>query len=134
MSLLSFLFPNSEESDSQWSQGQRQALVDLLYLAIYADNHLSQSEETAVRDELEKIEWSAPDSLDYYINAAIKRARDARNNEGYKNDYLSLISNHLEHDAARSTALEICQRVLSSDGSVAKEDTFLEAVRSAFGK
>jgi len=52
MSFLSFLFPNKPEESSDWKQAQREALVDLLYLAIYADNHISLLEEKKVEEEL----------------------------------------------------------------------------------
>ena len=133
MSILSFLFPSDPKSQAKWNQGQLEALVDLLYLAIFADNHLSQLEEMAVKDELQMVEWKGDKSIDLYVHEAITRARDARSNPDYKADYLKEISNRLANEETRAQALEALEKVLVSDGSGEREKAFLRDVKVAFG-
>ncbi|MBD5780377.1 hypothetical protein IEN85_12825 [Pelagicoccus sp. NFK12] len=130
MSLFSFLFPNKPEETSSWSQTQREALVDLLYLSIYIDNHLSLVEEKKVEDELKKADWDGLHSSSLYAQAAINRARDAKSNVRIKSEYLANIAERL--DEKKITALEALDAVLSSDGTDKKEAAFLKEVRSAF--
>ncbi len=130
MSLFSFLFPQKPEETSTWSQSQREALVDLLYLSVYIDNHLSLIEEKKVEDELKNAEWDGPQSSILYVESAINRARDAKSNATVKAEYLSSIADRL--DEKKITALEALDNVLKSDGTDPKEASFLKEVRSAF--
>lgn len=130
MSFLSFLFPNKPEETSDWNQAQRESLVDLLYLAIYVDNHISLIEEKKVEEELQKADWDGPQSSLLYAEAAINRARDAKSNSTARSEYLSNIAERL--DEKKITALESLDKVLSSDGTDPKEASFLKEARSAF--
>ncbi len=130
MSLFSFLFPSKPEETSAWSQTQREALVDLLYLSIYIDNHLSLIEEKKVEDELENADWDGPQSSILYVEAAINRARDAKSSSTVKAEYLADIADRLKEK--KITALEALDNVLKSDGTDKREAAFLKEVRSAF--
>lgn len=130
MSLFSFLFPNRPEETSTWKQEQKEALVDLLYLSMYVDNHISLIEEKKVEDELKKADWDGPNSSILYQQDAINRARDAKSNPAFKTEYLGSIALRLAEK--KVTAIEALDKVLSSDGTDTKEASFLKEVRSAF--
>ncbi|MDQ8179416.1 hypothetical protein [Pelagicoccus sp. SDUM812005] len=130
MSLFSFLFPAKPEETSTWSQSQQEALVDLLYLSIYVDNHISLVEEKKVEDELKNANWGGPDSSVLYVESAINRARDAKGNATLKAEYLASIAERL--DEKKVTAIDALDNVLKSDGTDTKEAAFLKEVRSAF--
>ncbi len=133
MSLFSFLFgsstPNSAEN--AWNQTQREALVDLLYYAIYADNHLSTLEEHRITEELAAIHWDGAISLDHCVNRAITRARDARSDRSANESHLASIKERLGSESARSKAAALCEEVLRADGMADKERNFLKDVRAA---
>lgn len=105
-------------------------MVDLLYLSIYVDNHLSLVEEKKVEDELRNAKWDGPDSSILYIGDAITRARNAKADAAYKGEYLASIADRL--DEKKITAIEALDKVLSSDGTNSREAAFLKEVRSAF--
>lgn len=132
MSFLSFLFPSSPETETSFNQSEREALVDLLYLGIYADNHLSQTEENALAQELDLIQWDSPQAASLYVNDAIVRARDARSNSDFAADYLADIANRLANPAVRAKALGTLDKIIRSDGTNEKETAFLDRVRAAF--
>ncbi len=135
MSLLSFLFGSNtpHKPSSAWTQTQREALVDLLYYAIYADNHLSSAEETLIANELEKVEWDGPLSLEQAIERGIHRAREARSDPAAKTSLLASIKLRLSTETAISKAAALCEEVLRSDGLADKERAFLAEVRAALG-
>ena len=130
MSLFSFLFPERPQETSSWSQEQREALVDLLYLSLYIDNHISLLEEKKLDEELKKADWDGPNAAVLYMESAITRARDAKSNTVVKAEYLSSIADRLAEK--KITALEALDKVLSSDGTDSKEASFLKEVRSVF--
>ncbi len=130
MSLFSFLFPAKPEETSDWNQTQCEALVDLLYLSIYIDNHISLIEESKVEEELKNADWDGPQSSILYVQAAINRARDAKSDAKVKGEYLTSIADRL--DEKKKAALEALDNVLKSDGTDTKEAAFLQEVRSAF--
>ena len=130
MSIFTQLFGSDSNEDDGWSQPQREALVDLLSLAMYADNHLSVSEQQAIDAHIEKMYWNSNLSVDAFSNASITRARNAHNNKELKNDYLQDIGEKLGD--AKSNAYEICRSVLASDGHATSEATLLDEIRSVF--
>ena len=135
MPLLSFLFRSNpqQKPSSAWTQTQREALVDLLYYAIYADNHLSAAEETRIATELEKVEWDGPLSVEQAIERAIHRARDARSDPAAKTRLLASVKLRLSTETAISKAAALCEEVLRADGLADKESPFLAEVRAALG-
>ncbi|EDY84883.1 hypothetical protein VDG1235_4517 [Verrucomicrobiia bacterium DG1235] len=130
MSFLSFLFPAQPETASDWNQDQREALVDLLYLSIYVDNHISLLEEKKVEEELKRADWDGPTSSILYVQDAVTRGRNAKSDPAYKAEYLNSIANRL--DEKKTAALKALDKVLSSDGTDSKEASFLKEVAAAF--
>lgn len=104
--------------------------MDLLYLSVYVDNHISLIEEKKVEEELKSADWDGPGSSLLNVESAINRARDAKSDAKLKGDYLSSIADRL--DEKKITALEALDNVLKSDGTDSKEAAFLKEVRSAF--
>ena len=133
MSIFTLLFGSDSNLDDGWTQPQREAVIDLLSVAIYADSHLSLAEQSAVDTQVHKMYWDSQLSVEAYSNGSINRARDARNNPDLKADYLQNIADKLETEIGKTKAYEICRSVLLSDGQAETEVNFLANVKSVFG-
>ncbi|MEM9158682.1 MAG: hypothetical protein AAGB46_06495 [Verrucomicrobiota bacterium] len=130
MSIFTLLFGSDTNEEDGWTQPQREALINLLTLAMYADSHLSLSEQQAIDAHIEKLYWNSDASVEAFSNRSITRARDARNNDELKQDYLSDIADQLGD--AKGKAYEICKSVLASDGHAEEEAAFLSSVKTVF--
>ncbi|MDX2110841.1 MAG: hypothetical protein SFY80_11425 [Verrucomicrobiota bacterium] len=98
-----------------FNQRQREALVDLLILCQYADNVLRLSEEELIKSKLQELKWDSAKPLDYYMNEAVARVRDARASAEAQMDFISYISSRLETNAVRQRALSIMGSVFRAD-------------------
>jgi hypothetical protein len=114
------------------TQEQREAVVDLLLLGMFADAPLRESEDQKLLSVIEEIGWESYQTPDLYLQSAIARARDASDTEDGTKHRLNKISEELEHAALRQRALDYLTQFLGVDGAVdAEESKFLELAREA---
>jgi hypothetical protein len=64
------------------TQQQREAVVDLLLLGMFADAPLKVSEDQKLLSVIEEIGWHSYQDPDLYLQSAIARARDTLETEG----------------------------------------------------
>ena len=112
------------------NQKQREALVDLLLLGMFADGSLKVSDDQKLRSVIAEIGWESYQTPDLYFQSAIAKARDAADTETGTRSRLKKISEGLASDDARQLALERLQEFLSLDGQPALEESkFLELAK-----
>lgn len=112
------------------NQKQREALVDLLLLGMFADGSLKVSDDQKLRSVIAEIGWESYQTPDLYFQSAIAKARDAADTETGTRSRLKKISESLASDDARQLALERLQEFLSLDGQPALEESkFLELAK-----
>jgi hypothetical protein len=112
------------------NQKQREALVDLLLLGMFADGSLKVSDDQKLRSVIEEIGWESYQTPDLYFQSAIAKARDAGDTETGTRSRLKKINEGLATDDARQLALERLERFLSLDGAPALEESkFLELAK-----
>ncbi len=58
---IELLFRSSKASagSDRLNQKQREAMIDLLVFAMYADNHLAISEDKIIKDEIDSFNWES---------------------------------------------------------------------------
>ena len=105
-------------------QEEKEAIIDLLLIATYADNHLSLAENKILNEEFDKFSWEANISLDLYLNDATNRARNALDSDKTVEAYLETISNRLSSRYSKSRALDLLSKLFYSDGNVDSEKAF----------
>lgn len=112
------------------SQPEREAIIDLLLLAAYADNHLSYNESQEFDEATESIGWDSSTSLSVYLSQATDRARQARGDE---KPFIEFVAQRLNTPASKDRALELLNRLFIADGKEDREQAFMKQVEEAFG-
>ena len=108
------------------TQDSREALIELLFLALYLDDHLSLAEDAVVSSALESIGWDSPHPRDICILNAFSKAREAHGSELKTEEYLTARAGVIKNAGAESTALTWLSKVLGADGISGEEDRYLK--------
>ena len=129
-SLIQKLFHKTEAPNDGFTQPQREAIVDLLNYCMYADNLVMLAEDRLITDTVAKFNWDSKVPFDQFDARSIDSARNARENEGYREKFLASISDRLSTDAVKAQALDLCQELFLADGSQSEEeDAVLQNLR-----
>lgn len=114
------------------NQKQREALVDLLLLGMFADGSLRVSDDQKLLSVIDEIGWESYQTPDLYFQSAIAKARDATDTEAGTLARLKRISEGLANDETRHQAIERLERFLSLDGEPGVEESkFLELAKTS---
>lgn len=132
MKFIEKLFSKAQGSSLHPSlvQSEREAIIDLLLLAAYADNHLSFNESREFDEATESLGWDSSTGVSVYLSNATDRARNALGNEGPLIEY---VAERLNTPASKDRALELLNRLFIADGKDEKEQAFFKRVEVAFG-
>lgn len=111
------------------NQESRQALVELLLLAIYVDNHLSLLEDAALDKALSALGWEPGQRNEICVTTAFARAREAATCELKTEEFLHSHVSLLKEGGHEVAAYGWLSKVLGSDGMAAAESRFLHRAR-----
>lgn len=113
-------------------QPQREALIELMCLAIVTDGRISPAEQTAFHHALKKLGWESERPRELVLLKALQEAREIWDDEKCVVAFLAsrcaLFETKEEHDAA----MKFLMLVLEIDGMGEEKDTFLARVQAAF--
>ena len=134
MKFLEKLFSSEQGSSLHGAlqQPEREAIIDLLLLAIYVDNHVSLGETQEFDDATDALGWDSTTGPFVYINAATSRARDVRLSEDAIGEFIRFAASRLTSAGSKARALTLLNRLLMSDGKTEKEAAFFKQVEAAF--
>lgn len=107
------------------TQNSRQALIELLFLSLYLDNHLSLAEDEVLNDALDSLGWESELSREKFIFKAFSAARAAADGGQKTDEFLSVRANLIKQDGEEAEALTWLSKVLGADGLSATEQYFL---------
>jgi len=110
---------------------QTDALFDLLLLGLYADAHISLSEESKLQELLAPLPLPENVSFDALLQAAFGRVRAAAGNATAEEALLRAIAERLGTPAARKSALDALSQVLRADSLPPREISFENRARQA---
>tara|TARA_R100000027_G_scaffold61554_3_gene52983 strand:+ start:12993 stop:13403 length:411 start_codon:yes stop_codon:yes gene_type:complete len=132
MNFISKLFGGKTRSGGKdgLTQTEREAIVDLLLLCTYADNHLSLAEDRVLQEQVDGYSWESGTSIGLYVASATDRARKATDDEDRFDEYMTSVANRLEADTSSEKAVELMEKLFRSDGTVAAETVFADRVRT----
>lgn len=133
MQFLSRLFGRRGSKDGLL-QTEREAILDLLLFALYADNHLSLAEEDVLHRQSENMIWEAVTPVDSYLDQATSKARAAQANESTRSAYLTRVYDRLTTDTARERAISLLTELFEADGATEPEVRFRDTVAAALRK
>ena len=130
-SLIRKLFHHkSEASNDGLTQPQREAIVDLLCYCMYADNLIMLAEDRLITDTVAKFNWDSKLPFDQFALRSIDNARNAKENQGYREKFLASIRDRLDTAAVKGQALDLCQELFLADGARSdEEDVVLQNLR-----
>src|SRR5437773_11260495 len=100
-SLIRKLFHKSEAPKDGLTQPQREAIVDLLNYCMYADNLIFLAEDRLITDTVAKFNWEPKVPFDRFDVRSIGNARNARENQGYRDQFLASIGDGMVPAQAR---------------------------------
>jgi hypothetical protein len=129
-SLIKKLFGKPEAPKDGLTQPQREAIVDLLNYCMYADNLVMLAEDRLIADTVAKFNWDSKVPFDQFDVRSIDNARNARENQGYRDKFLASIRDRLDTAAVKEQALDLCQELFVADGAQSvEEDDVLQNLR-----
>lgn len=113
------------------NQKQREALVDLLLLGMFADGSLKVSDDQKLLSVIEEIGCESYQTPDLYFQSAIAKARDAADTEAGTLARLKKIHDSLASDEIRQQTIERLEKFLRLDGEPGVEESkFLELAKA----
>lgn len=114
------------------TQGSREALIDLLFLSLYLDNHLSLAEDDVLGAALDSLGWESTEPREKHIWRAFSKARDAASCEAKTHELMDAHATLIQADGEEAAALTWLSRVLGSDGLSYSEKEFLGRLETRF--
>ena len=134
MKFLEKLFGDETRSSlhPELQQSEREAIIDLLLIAIYVDSHLSLSESKEFDDAADSMGWNSNTGPSVYISNATDRARTALSSEESIASFIGFAAERLTSVGSKERALELLNRLFMSDGKTEKEKAFFKQVEAAF--
>jgi hypothetical protein len=124
-SLIKKLFRKSEAPRDGLTQPQREAIVDLLNYCMYADNLVFLAEDRLIADTVAKFNWDPKIPFDQFDARSIGNARNARESQVYRDQFLASIRDRLGTAEVKGLALDLCQKLFVADGAHSDEEDAL---------
>ncbi len=112
------------------TQESRQALIELLFLALYLDSRLSLAEDDVLNEALDTLGWESADSREKFIFRAFAVAREVAADGIKIEGFLGSRAARIKGDGDEAPALTWLYRVLGSDGISETEKHFLGQIES----
>jgi hypothetical protein len=101
---------------------QKQAVVDLLVLGMYADGNLDLIEDEKARRVLDSIQFSSDSARQYFLDASFARARKHGASVKTTRTYISEISKNFPTPEARRLVYTTLEDSLTSDRKMAEKE------------
>jgi hypothetical protein len=107
------------------TQNSRQAIIELLFLALYLDNHLSLAEDDVLTTALDSLGWESPHPRETFIFQAFAKAREASADEAQIDGFLNERASVIKRDGSSASGITWLYKILGSDGISPSEERFL---------
>lgn len=117
-----------KKPSSELPQSEREAIIDLLHLCLYADAHISLSESGFINDVVNTIGWDQKLSFSSYESRSIAAARSARSDDITKKQFIEYAAERLQSKASKDLALSLCTDLMAADGIKDKEAGLLAQI------
>lgn len=126
--LLNRLFGRYTLEDG-FSQPQREAVVDLLLLAMYEDSRIGAAESDMIDRQLAAFTWESGTAPQTYVRSATHDVRTALASADGRKRMLTSIVTRLETTDAKAKALALLEHLLGADGISPREAELLARMR-----
>lgn len=112
------------------NQQSREALIDLLFLSLYLDGHLSQAEDEVLTSALDSLGWESTEPRENHVWKAFSKARETAADAIAASAFLDERVVPIKRHGDEGEALTWLSRVLGSDGLTYSEQHFLKQMES----
>lgn len=112
------------------TQDSREVLIELLFLALYLDDHLSVGEDEVLNKALESLGWESAHAREVFIFKGFTSAREAATCETKTAEFLEARLSVIQKDGLQAPALTWLYKVLGADGFTQTEKQFLSRIES----
>ena len=113
-----------------FNEQQKQTLLDLLVIGMYADGNLADAEDAKIQGVLGTIRFSSDSARDQFLDASITRARQHLDSPAARRDFVADIAAHFPTRELRQKACDDLEELLASDEKVVEKEGQLLAVVS----
>jgi hypothetical protein len=125
MSIFTHWFHSKESAstakDDGLTQGEREAIVDLLNFCSFVDHDISDAEERIIDGLEEKLNWDQSKDFDYYVNKSVGFVREFI--ESKDDEYFfEEVSKRLISRDSRKLGVSLSERLLRADGELKPEE------------
>ena len=114
------------------NQSSREAIIDLLFLSLYLDDHLSLAEDDVLSNALDRLGWDSLQPREAYIWKAFSGARGAYDSLEKVRAFIDERAETIIRDGGQAEALTWLTRVLGADGISPTERHFLNRLEERF--
>lgn len=116
------------------TQDQREALFDLLTLSLYADAHISLTEERLLESAFIAEGWESKYPKSLFIDESFARAREMADSDDSMIDYMNARAQVFTTKASQKEVLGVIKNILKSDGEAPAENEFYSLLIQALPK
>ena len=118
---------------TNFNDQQKQALLDLLVMGMYADSNLAGVEERKIEGVLATIKFSSESDRKKFIDTSVTRVREHLGSAKSAHGFVADIAKHFPTPDLRWKAYADLKELLASDQKVVdKENQFLGIVKDEF--
>jgi hypothetical protein len=97
---------------------------------MYADNLVMLAEDRLIADTVARFSWDPKIPFDQFDARSVGNARNARESQVYRDQFLASIRDRLDTAAVKRQALDLCQELFLADGARSdEEDAVLQNLR-----
>jgi hypothetical protein len=89
---------------------------------MYADNVVFLAEDRLITDTVAQFNWDSKVPFDQFDVRSIDNARNAKENQGYRDRFLASIRDRLDTAVVKGQALDLCQELFLADGARSDEE------------
>jgi uncharacterized tellurite resistance protein B-like protein len=107
---------------------QKQALVDLLIVGMYADHNLASAEDERIQKALDTFQFQSDYERQTFSDAAFARASRQTGSPEAIRAYVTQLASHFQTQDVRRRAYDILNDLLTSDSHVSSEESQLLSV------
>ena len=118
-----------------FNEQQRQALLDLVMLAMYADGHLAAMEDERIVHLLSAMGFTTDYDRGKHFDASVSRVTRHSVNAAAARTHAAKLAKNFTTQEQRREVQDVLEDFMESDNNVTpQESSFLSGVREAFAK
>lgn len=116
------------------NQTQREAIIELLTLAIYTDAHLSLQEDELLEATIATLGWESEFPKALFVEKAWVAARNAADTTEATTAFVQQRATLFPQSPSQSVVYSLVHQTLAADGLNPEENTFLKLLNDSFPK